>query len=426
MHSIISHEVGLYIGLLLITCIVGLVTRSLAHVPYTVALTIVGLIIGLFHFGPSIAETGFSKELIFFVMLPPLLFVGSLNLDLDRLLSNFWPIAIFAVVGVFVSTFVLGGTLYWLGGLASLPIALLFGAMMSPTDPVSVLAIFRSIRVPEHLRYLVEGESLFNDGTGVVLYTIILEIVLRQIQFHVAGAVLQFIAVVAGGLLLGAVFGILVFLILRRIEDHLLENAICIVLAYGSFWTAETLQVSGVIATVTAGLMIGNYGRRFSMSKKTKETVDTFFESIDFLINSLLFIMIGLELQSVGLKDFKANIGLLAAAIIAMLVARAVSIYPLYFSTNLVGRIRPPKWAHVMFWGGLRGSIPIALLIGLPRNPLIDPYRNSVLVGGFGIVFFSLVIQGLTMKPLLWALQVGGPSEPSSTEEDETFEKCLH
>lgn len=426
MHDIISHEVGLYVALLLITCAVGIITRSLAHLPYTIALTIVGLGIGLFRFGPNIAETGFSKDLIFFVMLPPLLFVGSLNLDLDRLLSNFWPIAIFAVVGVLVSTVVMGGMLYWLGGLFSFPVALLFGAMMSPTDPVSVLAIFRSMKVPEHLRYLVEGESLFNDGTGVVLYTIILDMALGQTRFHFLDAVQDFVVVVAGGLLMGAVLGILVFFVLRRIDDYLLENTICLVLAYGSFWVAESLHVSGVIAVVTAGLMIGNYGRRFSMSSKTRETIDTFFESIDFIINSLLFIMIGLELQSLGVNDLFDNMGLLAIAVAAMLIARAVAIYPLYLMTNLVGRIRPTGWAHVLFWGGLRGSIPVALLLGLPRSPALEPYRTSILVAGFGVVFFSLVVQGLTMKPLLWALNIADPMSAREGSDSSSGEGKSH
>ncbi|UCD57707.1 MAG: cation:proton antiporter, partial [Candidatus Hydrogenedentota bacterium] len=206
---------------------------------------------------------------------------------------------------------------------------------------------------------------------------------------------------------LGGLLGFAVFLILGRLDDHLLENSICLVLAYGSFWVAESVHFSGVIATVMAGLMIGNYGRRFSMSEKTSETVETFFESIDFLINSLLFILIGIELQTLSLQDVTQNFRPLIVAIAAMLLARAVVVYPLYFATNLAGRIRPPNWSHVLFWGGLRGSIPVALLLGLPRNTLLDPYRSPLLVAGFGIVFFSLVFQGLTMKPLLAALKVG-------------------
>jgi len=408
MEHLIAHEVGVYIGLLLITCVVGILTNFIARVPYTIALTLVGLVISFFHFGPEIQETGFGKELIFFVMLPPLLFQGALHLELNRLLRHFWPICLFAIIGVLISTFVIGGMFMWLGGIGNLLVALLFGAMVSPTDPVSVLAIFKTMKVPDNLRYLVEGESLFNDGTGVVIFTIILEMIISGGEFHTFHAVFEFVKVAAGGLVLGGALGMITFWIMGKFEDHLLENAICLVLAYGSFWLAESVHFSGVIATVMAGLMIGNYGRRFSMGEKTTETVETFFESIDFLINSLLFILIGIELQTLDIRDLMANLRPLVVAILAMLLARAVVVYPLYFATNLVGRVRPPKWSHVLFWGGLRGSIPIALLLGLPENPLLDTYRPQLLVAGFGIVFFSLVFQGITMKPLLAFLGVSG------------------
>jgi len=406
MQHLIAHEVGVYVGLLLIACAVGIVARSLTHLPYTIALTLVGLVISFFHFGPEIAETGFGKELIFFVMLPPLLFQGALHLELNRLLEHFWPICIFAIVGVLISTFVIGGTVFFFGGIDTLLVALLFGAMISPTDPVSVLAIFKTTGVPDNLRYLVEGESLFNDGTGVVIFTIILEMILSGGEFHAAHAVVEFVKVAAGGLVLGGLLGAVTFWIMGRFEDHLLENTICLVLAYGSFWLAESFHFSGVIATVMAGLMIGNYGRRLSMGERTTETVENFFESIDFIINSLLFILIGIELQTLSFADLMGNLRPLLVAIAAMLFARAVVVYPLYFATNMVGTVRPANWSHVLFWGGLRGSIPIALLLGLPDNPILDRYRPQLLVAGFGVVFFSLVIQGITMKPLLALLGV--------------------
>ncbi|MFQ5423286.1 MAG: cation:proton antiporter [Phycisphaerae bacterium] len=408
----IEHSVGIYIGILLVACLAGVLTKWIVHVPYTVALTLIGLGIALLPIAPSAAETGFSKELIFFVMLPPLLFNGAINLSLRRLLQNIWPILTFAAIGLLISMFVIAGLFWWGAALGreDYLIALLFGAMVTPTDPVSVLAIFKEHRVPAGLRYIVEGESLFNDGVGIVVFSIVLGMITGHSQFTAAGAVIEFLRVALGGFAIGIFVGAVVFLILRRLDDPLLENAICLVLAYGSFWLAEVFHLSGVIATVMAGLLIGNYGRRWSMRQKTVETVETFFNSIDFLINSMLFILIGLELRGVMLAEapgsLSALIRPLIVAVVAMIVSRAAAVYPLYRVLNLAGTRRPARWAHVLFWGGLRGSIPIALLLGLPHHPAIDPHRPLLLVCGFSVVLFSLVVQGTTMKPLLNRLQL--------------------
>ncbi len=412
----IEHATGVYLGLLLLACIVGIISNRITHLPYTIALTIVGLIIAVLHIGPDIKETGFGKELIFFVMLPPLLFQGAIHMQLGKLMDHFAPILTFAIVGVLLSTFLIGGMYHWFGGVESLLIAMLFGAMITPTDPVSVLALFRECNVPEDLKYLVEGESLFNDGTGVVIFTIILSMIMSGENLHVGGAVVEFFKVSIGGAILGVILGAIVFEVMRRMNDHLLENALCIVLAYGSFWLAEVIHFSGVIATVMAGLLIGNFGAKYSMDNKTRDTIMNFFESIDFLINSLLFILIGLELQEITREQFMANLQPIGVAILALVVSRAIAVYSLYNSLNLIGTKRPGKFAHVLFWGGLRGSIPIALLLGLPSHPLIDQYRPTLLVSGFGVVVFSLVGQGLTMKPLLAYLGIG-----KATPEGETY-----
>ncbi len=406
----IEHSIEIYAFLLLLACLVGVLTKAIAHVPYAVALTLVGLGVALLPFAPRIDETGFSKELILFVMLPPLLFQGALHIEFNRLLQHIWPIAIFATIGLLISVFVIGGLFFYGAGIESVLIALLFGAMVTPTDPVSVLAIFKECHAPVDLKYIVEGESLFNDGVGIVVFLIILETVTAgaAAEFSATHALWEFVKVAAGGFLIGSVFGWIAFQIMRRFEDHLLENAMCLVLAYGAFWSAEKFHMSGVIATVMAGLMIGNYGRRLAMGEKTRDTIDTFFESIDFIINSLLFLLIGLELQAVTWEGFTTNLRPLAVAIVALLVSRAIAVYPLYHLLNLTGTQRPKQWSHVLYWGGLRGSIPIALLLGLPQHPAIEPYRTTLLVSGFGLVLFSLVVQGLTMKPLLRRLGIGG------------------
>jgi len=412
MEHPIEHAVGIYIGLWLLACVVGIAAKLITHLPYTIFLTLVGLGIGVLHIGPDLAETGFGHELIFFVFLPPLLFQGAMHMDLDRLLKHLPPIVCFAVPGVIVSTLLVGGLIGWLGGITSMLVALVFGALISPTDPVSVLALFRQADAPEDLRTLVEGESLFNDATGVVLFTILLEAASTGAGLSLRTAAFEFVKVSAGGLLIGGALGFVAFVVLRRLDDHLLENGICLALAYGAFWLAEVLHCSGVIATVMAGLLIGNHGRRLAMSDKTLETVETFFESIDFLVNSFLFILIGLELREIPEAIPVNPWRLLAVAVGAMLIGRAAVAYPFYWALNQVGLRRPKAWKHILFWGGLRGSIPIALLLHLPdasRLPADHPLvtmRPALLLAGFGCVFFSLVVQGTTMRPLMRRLGV--------------------
>ena len=406
----IEHAVGIYIGLLLLACVVAIVSKMVTHLPYTIFLTLVGLLIGVLGIGPEIEKTGFGYHLIFFVFLPPLLFQGAFHMNLNSLLEQFWPILCLAVPGVIVSTLLVGGLVGWLGGIGSMMVAILFGALISPTDPVSVLSLFKEVGAPEDLKTILEGESLFNDATGVVLFTILLKALLSGQEFGFGQAAYEFVKVSVGGLLLGTVLGWVVFKIMRHIEDHLLENALCLVLAYGSFWLAEVMHLSGVIGTVMAGLMIGNYGRRLSMSVKTINTVETFFESIGFLINSLLFVLIGLELREVP-----ANIMWMTVfvAIAAMLIARAAVSYSFYWLLNQAGTKRPERWNHILFWGGLRGSIPIALLLNLPNEGLLVTWRPVLLLAGFGCVFFSLVVQGITMKPLMLKLGIKGTSGTS-------------
>ena len=404
----VEHTVGIYVGLLLLACVVAIASKMVTHLPYTIFLTLVGLLIGVLGIGPEIKETGFGHALIFFVFLPPLLFHGAFHMNLNSLLEQFWPIVCFAVPGVIVSTLLVGGVVGWLGGISSMMVAILFGALISPTDPVSVLALFKEVGAPEDLKTIVEGESLFNDATGVVLFTILLKALLGEQEFGFGQAMYEFVKVSIGGLLLGAILGWIVFKLMRHIEDHLLENAICLVLAYGSFWLAEVMHLSGVIATVMAGLMIGNYGRRLSMSDKTTKTVETFFESIGFLINSLLFILIGLELREVPVNIVWMTV---FVAIAAMLIGRAAVSYSFYWLLNQVGTRRPQKWQHILFWGGLRGSIPIALLLQLPNEGVLITWRPVLLAAGFGCVFFSLVVQGITMKPLMRKLGIGGAAE---------------
>jgi len=416
MDHAIEHIVGVYIVLVGIACLVGILTKWLAHVPYTIALVLVGLALAVFRLGPDIQETGFGKELVFFVLLPPLLFQGAFHMQIDHLRRVAVPVLVFATLGVVASTLLIGVITYEIGAFKALLVAMLFGALICTTDPVSVLAIFRSQNVPTGLKYMIEGESLFNDGTGVVMYTIILSMVLAGGEVHLGGAVLKFIVVSAGGAVVGLAFGYACYHVLRRITDHLLENMICLVLCFGVFWIAEHYHLSGVIAVVCAGVLLGNRGRALAMSQKTVDTIETFFESLEFLINSLLFILIGLELKAIPEGHVGGHALQIGLAIGAVLVARALVVYPLFFATRRFAGRTAPRWSHVLFWGGVRGSIPIALLLGLPNEGVVAQHRADLLVVGFAVVCFSLVVQGLTMKPLIAWLGLG----PDKNNHDQT------
>lgn len=392
------------VELLLIASLVAIAVKRI-HVPYTTALVLVGIVVSLL---PVHLEIALSRDLVLLIILPPLLFQGALHMDLEHLRRNLLSIATMAFPGLAVATLLVGTLLHfvlempWLKGL-------LFGAMVAATDPISVLAIFREVKAPDRLRTLMEGESLFNDGTSVVLFGVLYGVLYGGAEVTASGVVLSFLAVCVGGAALGGTLGYLTYRILKQLEDHLLEVTLTVVLVFGSYLLAELLHVSGVIAVVVAGLIMGNYGRVFSMSHRTRETVENFWEVIDFLINAFLFLLIGLEMTAY-VPDLGSYLvpGVLVVAIV--LLSRALTVYPVWALVSRTPQVYPFSWTHVIFWGGLRGSIPIALVLGMPSTV---PFRAEFLVLTAFLVFFSLVVQSLTMKPLLrWALS-------SSTEESE-------
>ncbi len=387
------------VELLLIAVIVAVATKYV-RLPYTIALVVVGLVLGAIG---GFTPFELSTDLILFIFLPPLLFEGCLKMDLALLVRNWRRVFLLAFPGTIVSALLLGlgiyGVLQLLGLALPLPLALLLGVMLSPTDPISVLSIFREHGVSHELSVLVEGESLFNDGMGVVLFLIAVEVATGR-PVSVSGALIEFTREVAGGAIVGFAIGYLTHRILGRIDDHLIEVVISLVLAYGVYLFADRFGMSGVIAVVVAGLIIGNYGVMFSMSPSTRVSLAHFWDAASFIANSLLFLLIGLELDVDRLLAFA---GAILASFVLMLVVRALIVRGAFLTDRLFGGARLPRgWESVVDWGGVRGSIPIALVLGLPAAGAISPgLRAELLAVVFGAVLLSLLVQGLTMRPLL-------------------------
>lgn len=388
--------------LLLVALVVALVTKRTRH-PYTIALVIWGLLLGLLRlFEPA----QLNKDLVLGVFLPPLLFEGALHLRSGLLKRRAGLIFGLALGGTFFTALLVGGSAYLLLGLP-LATGLLLGAIVSPTDPVSVLATFRANRVDRELATIVEGESLFNDGVAVVLYVTLLEVLGGATLSPLQG--LGGLALVVGGsVALGLGLGSLPALLLRRIGDHLIEVLLTVVTVYGTYLLAESLHLSGVLAVAVAGLVVGNHGLPKADSA-SRQSVVLFWEVVAFLVNSGLFLLIGFELRP---DRFLGDLASAAVVFGVLLGARALLVYGAGALASWRKPSLPWRWQHVIFWGGLRGGVPVALALGLPPDL---PGRDDLVAAVFGVVLLSLLGQGLTMPTLIRKLGVG-QEEPKYPE----------
>lgn len=361
------------------------------RLPYAVALVIVGLAIGISGIMPNVTIT---PDLILLIFLPALLFEASWNLDLKTLRRDWLPITALATVGVVVCMFAVAAVLHF-GGLLEIRTALLFGAMVAATDPVSVIALFKQMGIDKRLTMLLEGESIFNDGTAVVLFRIMLALMATGSTLTVHNTIGAFAVTVLGGALVGCAVGFLASKIATLFEDHLLEITLTTLAAYGSYLLAEHLHVSSVISVVAAGIVVGNYGSRTSMTASTRLAVNAFWEYAAFLVNSLVFLLIGIQINPSLLMQHS---NMVALAVLAVIVARMLVVYGICPFVSSRTRPIPDSWRHLLFWGGLRGALCMALALSLPLD-----FENRLLIINmtFGVVLFTLLVPGLTMQPLV-------------------------
>ncbi len=393
MNQVLQVEI-LVLEMLLIVSLVAVVTRRF-RVPYTVALVLAGLVLSL----RARLDIGITPQLILSLFLPPLVFEAAFHLPLRDLRRDGVTIFLLAVPGVLLSMAVVGGVLAWAGGMA-LPLALVFGALIAATDPVSVLAIFRRLGAPKRLEVLLEAESLFNDGTAIVLFNLALAGALSG-AFSIWDGAFDFLWVSAGGLAVGLVLGWVTAQLLARVDDYLVETTLTTVVAFGSYLLAEQMHVSGVLAVLAAGLVTGSLGTR-GMSPTTRIVVFNFWEYAAFLANSAVFLLIGLHIDLPLLAE---SWRLILWAIASVLVSRALATY---LASRYVARF-PLRWSHVVFWGGPRGAIALALALSLPGS--IGEGREVLLALTFGVVLFTILGQSVTMDGLLRRLKIIERSE---------------
>lgn len=383
--SLQGGVVGL-VGLLVAATAVTLLVRRLP-IPYVSALAVAGALLGTV---ASSYAPHLTASLILVIVLPGLLFESAFNISWPRLRHDLAAVVALATCGVAVTMGVTALLGHAVLGLA-VPVAILFGAAVAPTDPVAVVAVFRRLGVPRRLTTIVEAESLLNDGTGVVAFGLALAAATGG-RLGPGDALLQFLRLAVGGVALGAAVGLILSRLTGHVDDEQVELTYTAIGAYGTYVLAEAAQVSGILAVVAAAMVLGNYGRSHGMSQRTRMAVDTVWGYAAFVLNSAIFLLIGL---STPLRSLLDNAGAILAATGIVLLARAVAVYLLLLPLPAVRRRLPWRWQHVMVWSGMRGAVAVALVLGLVDQAGRPFEQVRILV--YGVVLITVVIQGATV-----------------------------
>jgi CPA1 family monovalent cation:H+ antiporter len=397
--------------LLLVAAVVAMLARRL-HVPYSIGLVFAGIALAVLPFTPDIELT---KQLVFTAFLPPLIFEAAFQLSWRELRKDLPVVLTLATVGVLLSAVVTATGMHYLAHWGWIS-ALVFGVLIAATDPVAVIAMFKDSKVHGRIRLLVEAESLFNDATAAVAFTIILVFASGQ-TMGAGGAIKSLVIVIVGSLLCGALVAGIVLLLAGGTDDHLVEITFTTVAAFGSFLLAEHFHLSGVLATLTTGLIIGNVGH-ISLSAKSRQAVEEFWDYAAFIANSLIFLLIGIRIAH---RDYYFVLLPVLIAIVVVIAGRALAIYPLALLFVRSSLRITARHQHILFWGGLRGALALALALGLPPDM---PAREEIITVAFAVVAFSIFVQGVTMTPLMRRLGEL-PSTPKEVSGEKTAQDEL-
>ena len=388
----ILDAIRIFVALLGLAAIVAIVVRPL-RLPYSVALVIVGLGAGLVETAIAGPEPVVPPEVVIVVLLRGLVFEAGYRLDLTHLRRSFAALLLLAAPGVVISAAVVAVLLNVVMGLR-LDLAFIVGAMVSATDPVAVVATFRRLHVPRDLATIVEGESLLNDGTGLVVFGIAVGAL--TVPLDPGGALVAFVAAIVVSGAIGLAAGFVAARLMALVDDHLIQLTISVVLAYGTYLLADGLHESGIIATVVAAVVLGNYGRTAGVSETGADALDTVWEFLAYLLTALVFLLVGLAFPMAELADSFAWI---VWGVVGALLGRALVVYVLLGLGSRIVRARggpatlSTGWLTVLFWAGLRGAVAVAMALALP---VTVPERTLLQEITFGIVLFTLIVHGTT------------------------------